>query len=103
MHPQVVDESNLSFHGVTKFAGLADYGLALVRPRLSHREQEARESNLAVPVNGRVVSAGHEGPAVGQQKDRHRPAAVAAQELGGGHIESIHVGAFFSVNFDRNE
>ena len=44
-----------------------------------------------------------EGPAVGQEEDGHRPAALAADRLRGGHVDGVDVGALFPVHLDGDE
>ena len=62
-----------------------------------------RETGLSVTLDGGIVRAGHEGPSVGHEEDRHRPATVAAHQLGRRHVERVDVGTFFAVHLDRDE
>ncbi len=78
-------------------------GAAALHPGLIHGFEDLPEGGTARHGTGREVRACVERPAVGQEKDRHRPAALAADGLGRGHVDGVDVGAFFPVHLDGDE
>ena len=65
-----------------------------------HHLLEARHPG---PVLRRKVRAAVEGPAVGGEPHRHRPAAVAGQADDGLHVERVHVGALLAIHLHVDE
>ena len=101
---EMVDEAHLAVERRLQLRGLGRRRpRAESSTRRSWREQQSSEADLTVSVDGRVVRARHEGPTVGQEEDRHRPSAVAADELGRRHVERVDVGSLFTVDLDGDE
>ena len=49
------------------------------------------------------VGAREEGLLIVIKEYRHRPATTASQREGGLHVDSINVGALFTIDLDRHE
>ena len=62
-----------------------------------------RNDGHAVAVLVREVRPGEEGPAVGRQERRQRPAAAAGHRLHGVHVDRVQVGPLLAVDLDRDE
>ena len=57
---------------------------------------------LEAVIGLREVGAGEERFLVGGHHHRHRPAALAGECLGDGHVDFVDVGAFLAVELDRD-
>jgi hypothetical protein len=84
-------------------AGLGFEVAPPVPPRLGDRLQELPEARHPMPRLGREVRAGVEGPAVGRQEDRRRPATVAGRRHARVHRHRIDVRALLAVDLDVDE
>lgn len=65
--------------------------------------EDGGEAGAAVGVSGRKVGTGEERTEVRGEEDGHGPAAVAGEDLHGGHVELVDIGALFAVDFDVDE
>jgi hypothetical protein len=99
----MIDEPHLAFERSREFVGLAFDHVAPSGPRLVHRRQKGGETRLTVSLDRRVVRARHERTSVGQEEHGHRPAALAAHQLCGRHVEGVDVGTLLAIDFDRYE
>src|SRR5918997_2804390 len=66
-------------------------------------EEHLLEGGQAPFRDGREVGAAVERGAVGGEKDRHRPSAVARQGLDGGHVDRVYVRPLLAVDLDVDE
>ncbi len=62
-----------------------------------------REAGPAPAILRREVGAGEERLQLGRQEHRVRPAALAGQDLGGGHVDLVEVGPLLAVHLDADE
>ena len=67
-------------------------------PRLVDRSAHLGERGHAVAWRRGEVRTGEEGPPVGSEPDRHRPAAPSGHRLHGVHVDAIDVGPFLAVD-----
>ncbi len=77
--------------------------VALRPPRLRDGAQELGERGRPVPRGGREVRARVERAALGGEEDRHRPAALTRERLGGAHVDRVDVGPLLAVDLDVDE
>ena len=66
-------------------------------------QQHALEAGPAIAIVRREVGAAVERLQVRRQEHRHRPAALAGQQLHGGHVDLIEVGPFLAIDLDADE
>ena len=100
---QPVGHADVAGDGGRQGVGLAlDLGAPL-GPGLVQGGENPAERGHAVALGGRVVGAAEERSPVGGAKDRHRPAARAADRLHGGHVDGVEVGALLAVDLDGHE
>ncbi len=90
-------------HGVRHLLRLHVDLLAAPLPGLGQRFENAPEAVTAVLVLGREVGAGVEGLEVGGEEDRVGPSPLAGEDLGGGHVDLVEVGALLAVHLDVDE
>ncbi len=64
------------------------------------KSEHAGEAGLSVAVLRREVGAGVKGLEVGGEKNGVGPAALAGDDLGGGHVNLVEVGPFFAIHFN---
>src|SRR6202043_2446297 len=62
---------------------------AALPPGLGEVFEEVAEPRAAMGVVGREVGAGEEGLELGGEEERVRPAALAGQDLGRGHVDLV--------------
>ncbi len=77
--------------------------LAPFQPGIADRLEHLAERGPAGHGPGREVGAGMEGASVRREEDGHRPAAFAADGLGCGHVDGVHVRTLFPVHLDGHE
>ena len=77
--------------------------LAMILPVFREARQETSHADPAVNVVGREVRPREEGEAVRRENRGQGPPAGAREQLAGGHVNVVDVGALFPVDLDRHE
>ena len=90
-------------NGFRETAGTGLQLVTAVHPGVVYRREHLAEGRHTVARFRREVSAAVERLALGRHEDRHGPAAVAGEQLDGGHVDLVHVGALLAVHLDGYE
>src|SRR5579872_6047636 len=80
-----------------------DNTVAVLSPGARDMFEYRAESRPVVPIVRREISAAEKRFSIRRKPDRHRPAAAPGCGLHEHHIDTIHVGTFLPVDFDRDE
>ena len=82
---------------------LGEHFGAFIFPGLGKVDEDISKARPSVTVVWREISSAHKRFEIGGKEHAHRPATTSGGRLNEGHIDPIHVGPFFAIDFDADK